>query len=118
MQFLKDNGLMLAGLALPALVALIFFASTQIARSGIAPPEYSVLFAVDAWPDGDPYDFVVADGGLALRYTPPDESNPRNRKCWKTRKPRLLLFDPQDKSVQEIALPEITQEHARAPRWP
>ncbi|MEM1436439.1 MAG: hypothetical protein AAGG11_20485 [Pseudomonadota bacterium] len=78
----KRNGLLIAGIALPGIVVLLFFAYIQLARQTVAPPAYDLLYAHHDYrqyqPEAAELRFSVTDGRLqihALRSTAPYRSS-------------------------------------------
>jgi hypothetical protein len=95
-NFIKENFVLVAGLALPVLLVVLFLLFSIVPRSMAAPPQYEVLFA-DRYHGPQnrnaPYDahFFVKEGILMARV-------------WKTQdtysRTRLMAFD--GKTLREI----------------
>lgn len=104
-KFLKDNMVLVAGIALPLLLTLVFFAATQMDKIDAEPPRYSVLFATDYYQNSNanPYRLLVEDDQLRFVYTPPEDKDGHYTRA----KPRLYVYDPVADSSREIALPNI-----------
>ncbi len=103
----KDNAVVLAGIALPIVIAIGFFTATQIQRAAIPPPKYAVLIEAGR-PYQTPYSFVISDNRLVLRYVPPSKEEHQDNQ-----RSRLFLFNPKDNSVREISVPPLTEEQQK-----
>ena len=98
-DFIKENFVLVAGLALPVLLVALFFLFSVVPRSMAVPPQYEALFADSRYnrPQGQnaPYDayFFVKDGVLTARvWRSPDNYN----------RARLMAFDGKTGTVREI----------------
>lgn len=107
-SFFKDNAVLVAGISLPLLLALVFFASAQISTLGRIPPKTKVIFGSD-YTEYDErrgiYDFRVTDAGLIFEFVPPDDKNNKNYIRYSS-KPRLFVYDPVENSTEEVSLPD------------
>ncbi|MCB1580378.1 MAG: hypothetical protein H6859_05095 [Rhodospirillales bacterium] len=103
--FLKENMVLAAGIALPLLLALIFFGATQMGKATIDPPRYSVIFAADYYHNNNnyPYNLVIEKDQLRFVYIPPEEKDSYHN--WQ--KPRLFVYNPVKNESHEVALPNI-----------
>ena len=99
-NFLKDNAVLVAGIALPLLLALVFFIATQISAGSGEPPQTSVVFTTGYYDTNTGYGFEVKDGELIFRFSKPDNN-------YNMGKPRLYIYEPLKKAVREIELPSI-----------
>lgn len=107
-SFFKDNAVFVAGITLPLLLALIFFASAQISTIGRVPPKTKVVFGSD-YSDTNQrqgiYDFRITDSGMIYEFTPPaDKDNQNFIRSYP--RPRLYIYDPVENSTEEISLPD------------
>lgn len=104
-SFLKENMVLVAGIALPLLLTLFFFAATQMDKINAEPPRYSFIFATNYYENSRayPYRFIVEDDQLRFVYSPPEDKDVYYNRT----KPRLYVYDPVAQTSREIALPNI-----------
>ena len=100
-DFIKENFVLVAGLALPVLLVLVFLAATVLPKSMSAPPQYSLLFEMDQYGNGSasPYiaELFVRDDHLRVRLKKAPVNMPNyNRK-------KLYMYDAKAQRVREIA---------------
>ena len=106
--FFRENIVLIAGVALPFLLTLVFFAATQIDKVSTNPPRYRVIFATNYYGHNAdyPYKLIVKNHRLHFLYSPPKkESVARN---WQI--PRLFVYDPVRDISREIEIPAIDNE--------
>ncbi len=104
-SFIKENLVLITGIALPLLLTLVFFAATLFDKVIVDPPRHSVIFATNYSYHNNsnaPYRLHVKDNAVHFTYIPPKENEYRN---WQ--KPRLFVFDPIIDNTREIELPII-----------
>ena len=104
--FLKENAVLAAGITLPLLLALLFWAATVISRSAIDPPQYPVLYAEEYshYRSKDVYRFFVDDGTLYYQYYPVEQNENASRL---PKAPKLYLYDPAEDAEKQIDLPAV-----------
>lgn len=95
-SFLKDNIAIIAGLALPVVVVVLFLLASWLPRQMVAPPQYDLLL-VSQYYAGRRSDVrmdytVSADGKLEVRVYKAEASYSK----------RLFLFDHETLSLKEI----------------
>ncbi|GEM_PF-7116007 len=97
--FLKENSLLLIGIALPILVTLIFGIATFLPKILVKEPQFSFLFVTNynVYTERS-VKFNVIDGKLKVRFSCENcQLNFRN-----TSKPALYLYDSKLKKAREI----------------
>ncbi len=103
-QSIKENIVLIAGVALPLLVGLVFYVSTKISVMGIAPPQTSVVYASGLNDyNGNPWDVTVRDGKLYAVYVPVKDNIGG-------RAPVIYRFDPVTKNVQTFRVPPLEKD--------
>lgn len=101
-SFFKENLVLVAGVALPLLLTIIFFVATNIGKTTIALPKHELIFvAEEAY--NSPYQIIVRNKRLHLTYTKPNKDN--NYRKGNT--PSLYVYDPITAESSEIELPAI-----------
>jgi hypothetical protein len=103
--FVRDNVVLVVGLALPILLMIGFLAASSLPQRLADPPRYSLVFSVSDYSSttqGVPIAarLVVKDGVLKAQYTktvPPAGGYVNNG--WK----KLYLYDATTRSVRELA---------------
>lgn len=105
-EFLKENLVMIAGIALPLIVALIFFASIQIGKINIDPPQYKVLFLSGNYYN-NPYTVRIKNSQAFFKYTEPKNNNHDYNR------PALYVYDPSKNASIEIDLPKLNDDLAQ-----
>lgn len=66
---LKDNAVLIAGIALPVLLVLLFAFARVLPEKVVADPQYRAIFLSRSWNGLGTYNFDVGDDGkLALTY--------------------------------------------------
>ncbi|HEY8353872.1 MAG TPA: hypothetical protein VIK69_02505 [Methylophilaceae bacterium] len=103
-RFLKNNFVLVIGLALPFLLMVGFMLAASLPASLSDPPEYDLVFAV---PDSDSYNLPVfmkltvdQDGALKAQITPVHKRD-LGYGNWK----KLYLFEAATQKVRELPLP-------------
>lgn len=97
-QFLKENAVLAAGIALPLVLIAIFYVAGVVARAGVADPKYDMVFA--GYYGDSPWQIGLEKDALTIRCTRPANSSP-NRFL---PKPRLYLFDHRTMTVEPLAI--------------
>jgi hypothetical protein len=97
-NFIKENFVLVTGLALPVLLVVLFFVASVVPRALIAPPQYEMLFMEPLYGSSSPYDvdFIVKDGVLKARVWKVTQSG-----AMLTRK-KLMVYDGKTQNVREI----------------
>jgi len=107
--FLKENAVLVAGVALPLILTLVFFMVTRIEHSNIKAPEYKVAYTAPE--QGRSYDHryqvINKQGTLYLSFRNPQNKNARISHL---SKPSLYIFDPVTNKSQIVELPEIDMD--------
>jgi len=109
-NFFKENAVLVAGIALPLMLALVFFMATRVSEGSGEPPTTAVVFTTGYYDSNVGYGFDVKDNKLVFRFNKPDYNS-------HMQKPRLYIYEPSKKAVREIELPDIdnTKKSASAP---
>ena len=101
--FLRDNLVLIAAFALPAIVAALFMLATAIPKWTVPEPQHDLVLKVDDYKQPEVIvEFVARDGRLEADVRPvvrPDNPNvgvPYNQR-WS-----LLLFDHTTMSIREV----------------
>ncbi len=100
--FLKENLVLIAGIALPLLLGIGFLVATKVSVIGIAPPQTSVLYFYKNY---GPADFKVRDGVVYYHETGPKPANYDFR-----RETELYIFDPVKGERRRIDLPDVPED--------
>lgn len=104
--FLKENLVLVAGIALPLVLTILFFAATQIEKASTPDPEYKVAYvANDSYNYNNAYQIILRNKQVYLSYVPPQKENHRNNSTL----PELYVFDPKTGQNNIIDLPEIKE---------
>lgn len=96
-QVLKENMVLVAGIALPLILCVLFFMAQKISVMGIAPPQTAVVFS-DQPINTKIWSFDVREGTLHLLYSPEG-----NVDYWNP--PTLYVFDPKSGNVTPHKIP-------------
>jgi hypothetical protein len=101
-NWMKENLVLLIGLALPVLLIALFFVATVLPKSFGTPPQYELLFTTSKYDyQNKPeyvLDFNVKNKQLMVKAKKYDEKNYNNAS-------RLLMaYDAKTETVREIAL--------------
>jgi hypothetical protein len=97
-NFIKENFVLVVGLALPVLLVVLFFVASVLPKSMVEPPRYEMLFTQTRYDSQSPYnvDFFVKNGVLKAHV-------------WKVTQPgamvnrkKLMAYDGKTQSVREI----------------
>lgn len=88
--FLKQNFVLVVGIALPVVLMAFFYIAGRISVAGIDPPQYDAVFAVNYIEHGpnQPYKIGIDNGNLVIRCNPKDDETGRHYK-----KPQIYVFD-------------------------
>lgn len=101
-NFIKENLVLVIGLALPVLLIVLFFAATVIPKMYSTPPQYEVLFSVQDYgyqnkPDYT-IDFNVKNQQLMVKVKKTDgKDNYYNSK-------KLMAYDAKNEVMREIVI--------------
>jgi hypothetical protein len=99
-KIIRDNIVLVAGIALPLVVMLLFLLATWIPGWLVDPPQHDLLISGVSWNDQsrDTANLIVTDDGrLKVRYFREAEGQSPKR--------QLFLFDHAANEVREILLP-------------
>ncbi|MFZ0890533.1 MAG: hypothetical protein WA005_18990 [Candidatus Binataceae bacterium] len=98
-QFFKTNLVLVAGVALPLALMLLFYIAGAVTRASVADPQYDMVFAVDytLYP---PWQIGLEENVLTIRYAPASNSSARDRPPW----PQLYLFDHKTMTVEPLSI--------------
>lgn len=96
-EILKENAVLVAGIALPVLLILLFTIARVIPAETVDPPTYKVVYAVKSYPHN--FDFKVTDGKLNTTYTPPKENYGGDG-----RKTVIYIYNPVSDSLETETL--------------
>lgn len=103
--FLRDNIVLVAAFALPALVAVLFVLATAIPQWTVSPPQHDLVLRVEQYAQPQPevaVEFMVRDGRLEAIVRPvPRPENPAMGIPYVQRW-TLLLFDHEAMQVREV----------------
>ncbi len=69
-QFLKNNGVLIAGIVLPLALMLVFHIAEVATRASVADPQYDLVFSANGYGDQS-WHVGVENEQLVIRYTPP-----------------------------------------------
>lgn len=101
-EFFKENAVLVAGIALPLVLTIIFFALTQIEKANTPPPQHSVVYTTgNAY--NSVYKVIVKDGKAYLSVIPQDDKKKHHRN---QQKPNLFIFNPTTEEHKQIELPD------------
>lgn len=107
-QFFKDNLVLVAGIALPLVLALVFFAATKLTAVAVDPPKTKLVFVAnypDYYNNGHPWQFIVREGKLMAQYTPPQPNTPYPGGI-----PELYVHDPIEGKSKKVTLPAVADK--------
>lgn len=103
-NFIKDNFVLIVGLALPVLLMFGFMLAANVPQVISDPPKYGLVFAITEYPNysgGMPVGvkLYVKDGVLKAQYTKTPAGSYSN--TWK----KLYLYDAAERKVKVLPLP-------------
>ena len=100
-NFIKENFVLVVGLALPVLLIVLFFVASVLPKSMAVPPQYEMLFTSSRYDyQNQPsynVDFFIKDGALKARVS--KNKQPGQNYTWK----KLMAYDGKTQSVHEIS---------------
>src|SRR4051812_28551586 len=97
-EFIKENFVLVIGLALPVLLIVLFFAASVLPKSMVPPPQYELLFTETRYDQGTyPYnaDLFIKDGRIKARVWKLPQPGGATRK-------KLMAYDGKTQTVREI----------------
>lgn len=107
-NFIKDNFVLIVGLALPVLLMFGFMLAANMPQALSDPPKYDLVFSITEYPSYSGtipigVKLYVKDGVLKAQYTKnaPQPSGYSGSNVWK----KLYLYDAQTKTVKELPFP-------------
>jgi len=99
-RFIQENYALVAGIALPLALMLLFLIAGKTAEVTVADPQHDVIFIGDHYEGpNNPYTVAMENGKLAI-HVKPVESN----QAYHTPVPRLYRFDHVTKTSSPIAI--------------
>ncbi|HPF78923.1 MAG TPA: hypothetical protein PLF01_06475 [Alphaproteobacteria bacterium] len=105
--FLKENAVLIISLSLPLILVALFSIVQFASNIGIAPPQYSVIFATGNDNQGIGYNVYVKENEIHYTYkAPPKKQN--NYNYYNNNKPRVFVYDPVQNTRTELEAPEVT----------
>jgi hypothetical protein len=105
-KILRDNIILVAGIALPLIVMLFFLLALWIPRWLVAPPQHDLLFSGVSWSEKSIYTvnlIVTEEGRLKARYFKQKEGQSPRR--------RLFIYEHSTQDVREISIPRPLEEN-------
>jgi hypothetical protein len=101
-NFIKENMVLVIGLALPVLLIVLFFAATVIPKMVSTPPQYEVLFSVQDYNYQNKLDYIidfkVKNQQLMVKVKKTEgKDNYYNSK-------KLMAYDPKTELMREITI--------------
>lgn len=106
-NFFKQNIALVVGIALPLLLAALFYVAGEVSQRTVPDPRYAVLFVKDYYDNTDvPWSIKVKDGKVDISI-----SDTRvNAQNYGWTKPTLYILEPGKKSARKIAV-EFDPDH-------
>ena len=100
-NFIKENLVLIMGLALPLLLMVVFMASTMFPLGPTTPPKYSMVFSMQNYQinnSNGPFsvNFVVKDGVLKAQFTRNASNNYYGLS-------KLYIYDAETKKVRDLS---------------
>jgi len=111
--FLKENSVIVAGIALPLLLTAIFFASTLVTQMTTEDPKYSFLYTKQqgySYPQS--YRVIIKDEKAFLSYIPPKKDTHTRHEDHEISYD-LYIHDPETGKSTLVKLPEIKDKTKR-----
>lgn len=106
--FLKDNIALVAAIALPALLAVVFMISALVVRVSVADPVTDFFVVTDYYDNGSRFQFDVNNERLNINYRAAEKD------VTYSSKPRLWRVNVPEMTVQEISLNTPSGNGAKA----
>jgi hypothetical protein len=104
-NWMKENLVLVIGLALPVLLIVLFFVATVLPKSFGTPPQYEMLFTTTKYDyQNKPeylIDFNVKNKQLMVKAKKSDDKN-----NYSSGSHRLMAYDAKTEAVREIAVDE------------
>lgn len=101
-NFIKENLVLVIGLALPVLLIVLFFVATVIPKMNSTPPQYEVLFSVQDYTSQNKQDYIidfkVKDKKLMVK------SKKTNEKNYYNNYKKLMAYDSKTEVMREISI--------------
>lgn len=101
--FLKDNIALVAAIALPALLAIVFALSTVFVRVSVEDPKNDFIVVTDYYENGSRWQFDVNNEHLNINYRV-NQKDANGYPVYNDNKPRLWRVNVPEMTVQEISL--------------
>ncbi len=103
-NFIKENLVLLIGLALPVLLIVLFFVATVIPKMYSTPPQYEVLFSVQDYTSQNKQDYIVnfkvKNKQLMIKTKKADDKN------YSYNSKKLMAYDAKTEVMREISIDE------------
>ena len=101
-SWIKENLVLVIGLALPLMLIVLFFVATVIPKMNSTPPQYEVLFSMQDYSGQNKQDYIVdfkvKDKQLMIKTKKADDKNySYNRK-------KLMAYDAKTEVMREISI--------------
>lgn len=101
-NWIKENLVLVIGLALPVLLIVLFFVATVIPKMNSTPPQHEVLFSVQDYGNQNKSDYIidfkVKNNQLMVKVKKADEKeNYYNSK-------KLMAYDAKNEVMREISI--------------
>jgi hypothetical protein len=102
-SFLKENAVLIAGIALPLMLVILFTFARALPAKNVPDPQYKAVYALQPYYGGFSYAFKIKDDGkLDVTFNTPD--NPNNYVDNTTQKAQIFIFDGAKNKTQTIDL--------------
>ncbi len=101
--FLKENAVLVAGIALPLMLVVLFTVARAIPEKNVPDPQYRAVYAVQSYYSGYTYNFKIDDDGkLDVTFNAPPQDNsytdPNQQKA------KVFIFDGAKNKTEEAEL--------------
>lgn len=120
-RFFKENFALVAGIALPLVLIVLFFAAGKVTQSTVPDPQYDAVIVTNYYPEAtnNPWDISVHNGNIVIKEKAVKEGvTPRTQKpdfyvldhkTMATRKLAIDLSKAKDGSIDSPALAKINE---------
>lgn len=115
-SFLKENAVLIAGVALPLMLVILFTVARALPTKNVPDPQYKAVYALQPYYGSFNYTFKIKDDGK-LDVTLNIPANPNNYVDNTTQKTQLVIFDGANNKTQtiDVDMPAHDKEQKSVP---
>ena len=100
-SIIREHGVLIAGIALPVLLILLFSLARAVPNMNVPDPQYRAVFAITSYPAQERLNFRIEDQKLQVSYTPGTKDDNVHSGL---KNSKLFIFDGANETLKTIKI--------------